>query len=1016
MKTLFITLSLVALALMTVAQSPQAFNYQTVIRDGDGEPIQNQAVALRMSIHDILPDDTILYRETHSATTNEFGLIVLQIGTGSADMGDFSAIDWSTNAKYLEIEIDPEGGSNFTSLGTSQLVSVPYALHAETVTHVDDADADSTNELQILEIDGFELSISNGNAVPLPSGMPSGEVGQTISHNGNSWAASSNLFNDGTNVGIGTTAPASKLEVAGAVRANKFVDAQNTSFYLDPSDEQTSGVLNGHLGIGGAPAWFQPLISLPGWGPNLHINTGQDTAHLWIGGHLTQSGAEVGHLSFIGDWNNPTLFGDKSSKYASITGEIISSGGQNFYPSGALIFSTATGAANTFPQIDEPFEEHMRITHEGFVGIGTQNPNEKLTIEGVLSMKEAISPTTNAGYGKLFVKSSDNNLYFLNDAGDEMNLSGSGLANNYWNINGNAGTNPGTNFLGTTDNNALQFHVNNMRAMRIEPNSTSPNLIGGFSGNNVNGGIFGASIAGGGTNGNINQVLDNYSVIGGGYNNVAGDMNFDAYAATVGGGSDNNAIHRYTVVDGGFSNTADRQFATIGGGSYNLASHQYATISGGTSNTNKGDGGSIGGGQGNTIGQYGHSAAIPGGWKNAAYGMFCVAMGNNAKAHHNGSIVMAANSATWVSPADSVVSGGEEQMVFRTDGGMYITNIGGVAPYDPSRLINTSVGAYLSASGVWSAPGFDGNGSALTNLNASNIISGTLNNDRFSALSDLGGGSGTTFLRKDGTWANPPATAYSAGNDLSLSGTTFSLENDIDVNYVRATGAAGLKLFDDDNNGIYIRDGGNVGIGVTDPEYGTLCVHATNSAGLKMTNDGTGSGYNDGFLLSWMSGGNSAVVLWNRENTPIAFATNNSERMRIKENGYVGIGSNDPQYKLHVNGTAYATGAAGALSDGRHKTNVLPISENTLEQIDKLRPVSFDWINPLDDGMQGTQLGFIAQEVEEIFPGMVLTQDNEEKTKALKYNEFIPVLVKAVQELKAENEALKERLDKLEGK
>nr|NQU91876.1 tail fiber domain-containing protein [Bacteroidota bacterium] len=75
-----------------------------------------------------------------------------------------------------------------------------------------------------------------------------------------------------------------------------------------------------------------------------------------------------------------------------------------------------------------------------------------------------------------------------------------------------------------------------------------------------------------------------------------------------------------------------------------------------------------------------------------------------------------------------------------------------------------------------------------------------------------------------------------------------------------------------------------------------------------------------------------------------------------------------------------------------------------------------EWKTPLDQGMLGTQFGFIAQEVEEILPSVVLTEDNDEQTKALKYSEFIPLLVKAVQELKAENEVMKARIASLENK
>jgi hypothetical protein len=132
--------------------------------------------------------------------------------------------------------------------------------------------------------------------------------------------------------------------------------------------------------------------------------------------------------------------------------------------------------------------------------------------------------------------------------------------------------------------------------------------------------------------------------------------------------------------------------------------------------------------------------------------------------------------------------------------------------------------------------------------------------------------------------------------------------------------------------------------------------------------------------------------------------------------GNVGIGTTNPAFKLHVDGTAYATGAAGALSDRRHKTNISDLSLDALEVVKDLRPVTFEWKDPQDSGMEGSQLGFIAQEVEEVLPEAVLTQENEEQTKGLKYNALIPMLTKAIQELAAENAVLKARIEALEAK
>jgi endosialidase-like protein len=132
-----------------------------------------------------------------------------------------------------------------------------------------------------------------------------------------------------------------------------------------------------------------------------------------------------------------------------------------------------------------------------------------------------------------------------------------------------------------------------------------------------------------------------------------------------------------------------------------------------------------------------------------------------------------------------------------------------------------------------------------------------------------------------------------------------------------------------------------------------------------------------------------------------------TEYLSINKSGAIGIDKTAPAYTLDVNGTAYATGAAGALSDIRHKRDVATLRDGALEEVMRLRPVTFFWREPKDAGMQGQQFGFIAQEIEKVVPTVVLTQDNAEKTKGLKYNELIALLTKAMQEQQDQIKALK---------
>ncbi len=183
-----------------------------------------------------------------------------------------------------------------------------------------------------------------------------------------------------------------------------------------------------------------------------------------------------------------------------------------------------------------------------------------------------------------------------------------------WSLTGNAGTVPGTNFLGTTDNQALEIRVNNQPALRIKPTATTPNIVGGHADNDVIGGHTGATIGGGGSDGSTcgpdqnapcsNRVLFGFGTIGGGYGNTA-----SGYASTVGGGDNNTAGGAHAVVSGGDNNSAGAVGATVGGGRSNVAN--------------------------------GVNATIPGGGDNLANGNYSFAAGRRAKASNAGAFVLA---------------------------------------------------------------------------------------------------------------------------------------------------------------------------------------------------------------------------------------------------------------------------------------------------------------------------------------------------------------------------------------
>ena len=127
----FLTLtSFLILSLCLGAQDLQQLSYQAVIRDNAHQVLSEQNIGLEISIIKDSPEGEVLYVETHFTTTNSNGLISLEIGAGTIQSGDFSAIDWSSGSYYMGTQIDPLGGSDYTISGTSKIQSVPHALHA----------------------------------------------------------------------------------------------------------------------------------------------------------------------------------------------------------------------------------------------------------------------------------------------------------------------------------------------------------------------------------------------------------------------------------------------------------------------------------------------------------------------------------------------------------------------------------------------------------------------------------------------------------------------------------------------------------------------------------------------------------------------------------------------------------------------------------------------------------------------------------------------------------------------
>ena len=136
MRRIHTFIAALLLSLGSFAQTtPEMMSYQAVVRDADGQLVSDTVVGMRISILQNTTTGTAAYVEIHTPISNENGLVSIEIGMGDTSY-DFSIIDWSTGPYFIKTETDPTGGSNYTISGTSQLMSVPFALHAKVAESV----------------------------------------------------------------------------------------------------------------------------------------------------------------------------------------------------------------------------------------------------------------------------------------------------------------------------------------------------------------------------------------------------------------------------------------------------------------------------------------------------------------------------------------------------------------------------------------------------------------------------------------------------------------------------------------------------------------------------------------------------------------------------------------------------------------------------------------------------------------------------------------------------------------
>ena len=231
---------------------PTGMSYQAILTDQYGDVLEEQLITLRISIYEGSTTGTLSWQEKHVVTTTDKGHVVLTIGSGTRISGTsvtYGTINWSGAVHFYKVEVDSDGSGSYLDMGTTQFLSVPYAEFAKTSGD----GPPGTNGNTILSgnaspsltdgVDGdFFLNTMNyymygpkllgvwGNPTAIQGGNidPDGNIGNTIYHDGIQWKAASNIYNDGTYLGIGTNLPTAPLTLAPATGSNATIQFTGT--------------------------------------------------------------------------------------------------------------------------------------------------------------------------------------------------------------------------------------------------------------------------------------------------------------------------------------------------------------------------------------------------------------------------------------------------------------------------------------------------------------------------------------------------------------------------------------------------------------------------------------------------------------------------------------------------------------------------------------------------------------------------------------------------------------------
>ncbi len=384
------------------AQVPQRFNYQGIARDAKGNPMAKQQLSLKLAVLPTQDATDSEYEETQHVITNEFGLYTLQIGNGTPVTSEMKTVKWETGNKYIKVAIDPKGGNDFVDAGTSQLLSVPYAIYADKAGMAKTAGGDRTGAV-------------NSNATHI-----AGDANYLTKFTALNTIGKSQLYENGTNIGIGTTSPAARLHlysnVAGVQQHLRMQNADSIGVgrFTMYNDSLLSYATFSKYGTK-YPGGYTGIPTLYPYANLLAFGNNGKAANDGLGRFLISSGGNVGISVFKSGTSKLKFHADYATENVGIGGNAApasrvhlnntdgtsmdlrltntttghtATDGMTIAMSGNI--ASINNRENSSLVFATNNNERARISSNGDIGIGTISPTAKLDINGQIRIQGGV--------------------------------------------------------------------------------------------------------------------------------------------------------------------------------------------------------------------------------------------------------------------------------------------------------------------------------------------------------------------------------------------------------------------------------------------------------------------------------------------------------------------------------------------------------------------------------------------------------------------------------------------------